>query len=124
MVTFACEGYALAKCVELGYRPWLPGGRALHQTCTRLIRADYCGDGRSHTEDGVWINVYDGLGIQSDTEDWTFEAEWSPEGARCLSTTRLSTMRAQPNCELPVESCGAPEHFTSGTLLMSEYQPR
>ena len=47
--------------------------------------ADYFGDGRSFTVDGALLNLYDGLGIQEDTEAWSFEAEWGPEGARCVS---------------------------------------
>ncbi len=66
--TFGCEGAAIAKCVLMGYRPWASfggaDGVALHQACVRLIRADYCGDGLSHTTNGRTINLYDGLGIQ------------------------------------------------------------
>ena len=51
--TFGCRGTALAKCVELGYKPWKTvGGVSLrdhHQACTRMIRADYCGDGKAWT---------------------------------------------------------------------------
>ena len=32
-----------------------------HQACTRMARADYCGDGTSHTQDGTWIEYYDKL---------------------------------------------------------------
>lgn len=86
--TFACMGGALAKCVLFGYRPWatFQGGSlaSYHQACTRLVRADYCGDGASHTQNGNLINLYDELGIQQDTEDWVFEAEWDEGGARCF----------------------------------------
>src|SRR5262249_37188157 len=71
-VTFACEGYAIYKCISVGYAPWVTfDGHQLadyHQACTRMIRADYCGDGRSWTKDGVWINLYDELSIQNDDE--------------------------------------------------------
>ncbi len=86
--TFACMGGALAKCVLWGYRPWTSRNgvslEAYHQACTRLVRADYCGDGTSYTQQGNRINLYDQLGIQQDTEDWTFEAEWDAGGARCF----------------------------------------
>jgi len=72
LFTFACRGAALAKCVEFGYLPWKTP--SLHQACTRLVRADFCGDGRSWTEDGTLINLYDAAGIQQDTEEWRLEA--------------------------------------------------
>ncbi|UQA55054.1 ADYC domain-containing protein [Polyangium aurulentum] len=103
MITLACRGYAISKCVEMGYRPWVgvqecvaPGncqtipGRQFHQTCTRMIRADYCGDGVPHTKDGMAIDVWDAFGIQSSSPvDWDLEAEWTPTGARCIEHTRL-----------------------------------
>jgi hypothetical protein len=86
--TFACMGGALAKCVLWGYRPWASFNNvqlaAYHQACTRLVRADYCGDGTSYTQQGNRINLYDQLGIQQDTEEWAFEAEWDTGGARCI----------------------------------------
>lgn len=92
--SFACQGSAVAKCIErLGYRPWrtVKGVSLgpLHQACVRAVRADYCGDGVSLTRKGERVNFYDALGIQKDTADWTFEAEWTPEGARCVNDTRL-----------------------------------
>jgi hypothetical protein len=136
--TFACRGHALAKCVELGYAPWksvkvkAPGGHGNldlsladhHQACTRLIRADYCGDGSANTVDGTLLNLYDGIGIQDDTEGWSFEAEWGPGGARCVSRAREAGGVA-PACWQSLQSgaCGAKSHFATGTLLMDEDTP-
>ncbi len=42
-------------------------GRSLqdyHQVCVRMVHADYCGDGTSHTHDGTLINFYDRLGVR------------------------------------------------------------
>jgi hypothetical protein len=99
--TFACENGAIAKCVNWGYKPWAKKGGAsladLHQACTRMARADYCGNGHNHTRDGSLIDVYDRLRVSTRTTessaDWdvgraSFEAEWSTEGATCLSRTR------------------------------------
>lgn len=99
--TFACENGAIAKCVDWGYKPWAKkDGRSLeelHQACTRMARADYCGDGRSHTREDNPIDVYDGLGLLTRateaTAGWeparaSFEAAWTSEGASCLSRTR------------------------------------
>jgi len=86
--TFACMGGAIAKCTLFGYRPWTQlSGTPLapyHQACTRLLRADFCGDGTPHTQDGNRVNLYDPLGVQQDTELWFFEARWDESGARCV----------------------------------------
>jgi hypothetical protein len=126
MITFACEGYALAKCVHLGYVPWLAVDgaplEAHHEACVRMIRADYCGDGRSWTVDGTLINVYDNFGIQQDTEGWHIESEWGPGGARCLSRRRIQA-EGGPSCafERAGEACGSsPAWGPDATLLVSE----
>lgn len=100
-ITFACEAGALAKCASWGYKPWASmNGRSLadaHQACTRMARADYCGDGKSHTRMGTVIDYYDSIGMASRTTiasaAWnpaqaSFEAAWAPDGATCLSRTR------------------------------------
>ncbi|MFY0578506.1 ADYC domain-containing protein [Cystobacter fuscus] len=110
--TFACENGAIAKCVNWGYRPWAKKEGSslaeLHRACTRMARADYCGDGRSHTRDNNLIDMYDGLNVSTRTKvssaAWdvnraSFEAAWSTEGATCLSRTRdgqeVETLMAQ-----------------------------
>jgi hypothetical protein len=104
--TFACEGYALAKCVLFGYAPWRtltecesPGhcaSRSLspfHEACTRMLRADYCGDGTATTRNGTQVDLWDDFGIQTDDElAWRLEAEWSPGGAVCVEETRWPTI--------------------------------
>jgi hypothetical protein len=133
--TFACRNAALGKCVEFGYKPWASvGGVSLadhHQACTRMLRADYCGDGTSYTVDGTPINLYDGLGIQSDAVDWPFEAEWLPSGARAISKKnqtrfKLAKKGKPPPCFKEKLSCDAGdlENFSTGTLLMSEFDKK
>jgi len=94
--SITCTGGAQAKCVRFGYLPWekLPDGTSLwdhHQACTRMIRADYCGDGEPHTRNGTPIVVYDRKGIQDDEQvsGMLFEAAWGPDGAICVSHTRI-----------------------------------
>ena len=137
LFTFACEGFVLAKCVELGYMPWADGQicdtedpedscieatlASRHQACTRALRADYCGDGSSHTVDGVLVNLYDGIGIRGDAEDWLLEAEWDADGARCVVAARVAALPTPPciaTLELP--ECGNPVHFEEGALLFTE----
>jgi hypothetical protein len=123
--TFACEGRgALGKCVSMGYEPWSSSDGVLlakhHQACVRLLRGDYCGDGTPYTTDGSWVNVYDALGVQVDTEDWVFEAEWDASGARCFSKANRSKSNLPCyNARLKTE-CGSLARFTTGTLLMDE----
>ncbi len=134
--TFACHGFVLAKCAEMGYAPWRSAERCVsarclreslasaHQACTRLLRADYCGDGRAWTRDGLLINVYDAYGIQVDTEPWAAEAEWLPEGARCLSEARWKR-GAIPVCGRRLEdpSCGDPANLAAGLSLLVTEKP-
>jgi len=127
LLTFACQGFALYKCIDYGYPPWKKvNGVKLnnhHQACVRMIRADYCGDGRSWTVNGTLINLYDNLGIQSDTESWAVEAEWDIDGARCLSHQRIQSLGATPDCtfERSPAVCGNPPQW-GPTLHVSEAQ--
>jgi hypothetical protein len=100
-VTFSCENGVISKCAGWGYKPWASvNGRSLadaHQACTRMARADYCGDGQSHTRGDTIIEYYDALGFSTRaaraTAAWdparaAFEASWSTDGATCLARTR------------------------------------
>jgi hypothetical protein len=106
-ITLACTNSALAKCVRLGYKPWKTvQGQSLrdyHQACTRMVRADYCGTGIAHTQDGTEINIYDRLGIQKRTNNsgMKFEAAWNSDGAVAISRTRFPETLAQIKRECP-----------------------
>jgi hypothetical protein len=105
-LTFACMDSAAAKCLVLGYKPWASafecksGGacqkvslRPVHQACTRMIRADYCGDGTSHTVNAVPINLWDAFQIQTQSQvssTWKSGAEWTPDGSVCIDTFRYN----------------------------------
>lgn len=136
-VTFACDGHVLAKCVDLGYKPWRQGKvctkkagcttvslAAHHEACSRMLRADYCGDGLSHTVDGVTIGLHDAFGIRVDAADWPLEAEWTAAGARCAARPRVADLPL-PGCwaSLADATCGDPARFESGTLLVTEIAP-
>jgi hypothetical protein len=99
LFTFGCTTGVIAKCYRWGYRPWVTGYgdlAAMHWACTRLARADYCGDGVSHTQDGTWINLWDNLPAPGPIQQhgartpdgMHFEAGWNTDGAVCLSRTR------------------------------------
>jgi hypothetical protein len=124
VITFACISGALGKCVRLGYRPWAQVSNCTtrdcsqvllnnhHQACTRLIRADYCGTGKSYTLNGTFIELYDALNpqIQRQTMKWNIEARWTAEKAECIGDARhaelLSNGRS-PDCD----SDGIPDRF-------------
>ncbi|HET7502508.1 MAG TPA: ADYC domain-containing protein [Kofleriaceae bacterium] len=98
--TFGCTTGVIAKCYRWGYRPWVTGYgdlTTMHWTCTRLARADYCGNGVPHTRNGTWINVWDKLPAPGPIQDhggllppagMLFEAGWNTGGAVCLSRAR------------------------------------
>jgi hypothetical protein len=116
LFSFACRHASIAKCVEFGYKSWL--GYADHQhACVRMLRADYCGDGVSHTVNGTPINLYDDAGVQADTESWPVDAEWTADGALCVNHHRGG---AEPSCYAQKYSatCGS---FAGGALLINEY---
>ncbi len=134
-VTFACRGAVLAKCVEWGYRPWATTTACKkndkkckevaladhHQACTRMARADYCGEGYPHTINDTPIDIIDKLSPQIQAEStaniagWTVEAEWGPDGALCVGESlRLhmleelgkDTLPADCLDKLELKSCG------------------
>lgn len=114
-VTMACRDAAVGKCAEWGYYPWsLP---EYHQACTRLIRADYCGDGNAHTLEGTPIHVLDEIGIEDVEPGVTYavEAEWTAAGASCLDLAHTRLAAPTLACELP--ACGEP--FASGGLIQT-----
>jgi hypothetical protein len=91
-----------------------------HQACTRLLRADYCGDGTSHTVDSMQVNMYDAMGLRTDSEEWGFEAEWDARGAICADTSRLPNTTPACAARLNEKGCGDVSNFDKGTLLFSE----
>jgi len=104
--TLTCTTGVMGKCVRLGYKPWAStaGGVPLLDTfraCTRMFRADYCGDGVPHTREGTPIDVFDALGIQKSESPATmsFEAAWDADGAVCVKKTRIPELL--PLADLP-----------------------
>jgi ADYC domain len=129
--TFACRHYAIAKCLEMGYRSWTTkNGESLQPytvSCTRALRADYCGTGDSYTIDGTVIDVYDRAGIQAVTQpSWPIEAEWNPNGARCMAPASkdrfTNTNQILPPCYLLLVLTGCGETFRPGTYFVDRFQ--
>jgi hypothetical protein len=86
---FGCISGAVGKSVVWGYAPW-DFGAETHQTATRVVRADYCGDGVSWTVTGTGLQLEDAFGVWSfaDSSEAT-EAIWTRDGAACLGEPRL-----------------------------------
>lgn len=124
VLTIGCERSAIEKCINGGYRPWVTrSGVSLdpyHQACVRMLRADYCGDGVSHTKPGAKVNLYDPLGIQQDDEKWVLEAQWTATGAQCLNTLNLAPLNAPCLATLGTPTCGQATSLTGDTLIISE----
>jgi hypothetical protein len=96
---------AIAKCIGWGYSKYSGEHRDIHQACTRMARADYCGDGTFHTVPGMAIDFEDvwGLEVLGDDPGATkvkqVEALWTRDGAYCVDKTRLK------ECQKVVEKC-------------------
>jgi len=121
--TFACETGAITKCIRWGYKPWASHNgqplTELHQACTRMARADYCGDGRTHTHQDTVFDIYDTVALNARTTEasalWdpargSFEAAWGPDGALCMSHTRDGR-----TVESVVQEC--PNRFRTGPVV-------
>ena len=122
VISWSCTTGVLAHCVQWGYRPWAEAEdckkkdkkgnwkkckdvslRDHHQACTRMARADYCGDGETWTIPGTQIDIWDNLEpqLQVRAGDWDIEAEWTPDGAWCLNDIRQQGWKEEglyPSC--------------------------
>lgn len=114
-ISLGCTSGVLAKCVRWGYRPWeVKNGVPLeqhHQACTRMARADYCGNGTSYTVEGTKVDIYDVVPVLTRNPSLLslFESSWTPDGAYCIARERWLSLTGllPPNCtanfELAIE---------------------
>jgi hypothetical protein len=127
VLTYSCTSGVIAKCVSWGYAPWVVGPD-VHAACTRMARADYCGDGTPWTMDGTSIGVHDTLGVQARLAAGTmvFEAAWSPSGAVCIARTRYAIHDAAgeglvPACVVDLPRCaGLDDPAANGAVLAND----
>jgi hypothetical protein len=129
---FGCTAGVVAKCYRWGYRPWLnndPGFARLHWSCTRMARADYCGDGRTWTYDGTLINLWDRAPAPgpfnthgSPPPQFLFEAGWSTQGAVCLSKQRWATLPPEFASACPGRLVAPGAATSVGTVCDTESQ--
>ncbi len=119
-LNFTCFDGVIWKCFTWGYDPGTsslntPDPRddpwRVHQACTRMARADRCGDGTPNTFEETSIVIRDRVPYgQPNIDDPTvpplrvptvdppppnvywFEAAWTMDGAMCLSRERWNSM--------------------------------
>jgi hypothetical protein len=104
-LSFVCLQRDVAKCLRRGYlyESSTPDERVeLFEACTRMMRADYCGDGNSYTIDGTQIDQWDNRGVAAPDHlpGVTFEAAWTPHGMACYQHPRWPA-EALPGGTLP-----------------------
>jgi hypothetical protein len=127
--TFGCHNGVIAKCYRWGYQPWKDavGENRMkhgHAACTRMARADYCGNGEEHTQDNTRIVPWDNLAPQPvilhpDQVDplMVFEGGWTPSGAKCLNHWRWANMPASCPWKL------TPPQYGANNELLNRCQP-
>ncbi|HWN68154.1 MAG TPA: ADYC domain-containing protein, partial [Haliangium sp.] len=121
--TFACTSGVLAKCARnWGYKPWkqvtTSSGRRialqpLHQACTRAARADYCGDGISHTRNGTLIDLFDryGLNVREQVKGFNAEAGFTTAGAAWVTRPRWPRGDEDRGDQVQLGTCARPKHI-------------
>lgn len=149
LITFACTNGVIAHCVEWGYVPWAESKECknfkkgkhcetvslqdYHQACTRMARADYCGTGEPWTVPGTPLDIWDHLSPQISERQlqWKIEAEWTPDGAYCLSDIRQQGWKEEglyPKCgkafdkhNKKIKDCGTLKNHRA--MLVSSFDP-
>lgn len=125
--SFSCMDGAIAKCVAWGWAPW-KASADVHQACTRMVRADYCGTGISFTRNGVPIWSWDGKGPDDRPADQLFEAGWGRDGAKCVQRTRFDATRdgaaVFPSCWSSIPRCGSTADALQAGALVVNTSPR
>jgi hypothetical protein len=101
--TFSCARGVIAECArDWGYKPWKTLDSAahgdvsllpLHLACVRAARADYCGDGISHTRNGTLIDIADryGFNVHVHIPGFQDESAFGPDTALWVRAPRWPT---------------------------------
>jgi len=117
--SFACTKRDAAFCITTGYHDDQGDNQAqLFEACTRMMRADYCGDGKSYTKDGTFISAWDNKGIAEEPSipPLEFEAAWNRKGVVCWARPRwnASSGVARPPCLTKSNQCPRPPPANPG----------
>jgi hypothetical protein len=87
--SFVCVKRDAAKCLRLGYS--VVEHEDLFEACTRMMTADYCGNGKSFTKEKTEVQVWDvpdHVAQATPNDEVVFEAVWDANGAVCMARTR------------------------------------
>jgi hypothetical protein len=95
---------AIGKCLLWPRGPngvgWIPTSsndtQLAFNACLRAVRADYCGEGVTHTVDGTQIDLYGVTEKHSSNPPYLLEATWNERGALCIIHARWA--RLSPTC--------------------------
>ena len=96
---------AVGKCIlwpnGQGFAPQAADHGNEFNACIRAVRADYCGNGITHTVDGTHIDLYrvphPPQPPHTPYQSFLLEAWWNEKGAICVIHARWLTM--SPNCQ-------------------------
>jgi hypothetical protein len=87
----ACSDAAVGKAASWGYygQAKMSGHYHALETAIRVVRADYCYDGGSHTKAGTPVQVEDVWGYRAITDEaMPIEAVWGADGLLCAGHPR------------------------------------
>lgn len=128
----ACLSGAIGKSASWGYTPW-DYDTQTHEMATRMVRADYCGDGTSNTQPGTLIWVESPWGPdpeapdENDPLEYEVEAVWDFDHNRasCVDVARLDPHGTQTGHQcsgfsLPTCTNG---HFNGQSTKIFTYTP-
>ncbi|MCY0991326.1 ADYC domain-containing protein [Nannocystis sp. ILAH1] len=106
LLYLACDTGATGKAADLGYYDWArsQGDLELFETAIRVLRADYCYDGQSHTKPGVELVLEDRWGIHGPSPEHAMdpvEAVWGPNGLLCHGKGRLTDIACLSKRKVP-----------------------
>jgi len=100
---------------------------------TRMVRADYCGQGEGTTNTGMMIDKFDDRNIQTadNLPDQAFEAGWTAAGAVCVAHVRVkdntSLVRLAASCPRLAgklgETCTPETARAAGAMLFNRSRP-
>jgi len=104
-ISFSCPWGAIGKCVYQNRDGFVwknpitdDHSDQLHQACVRAMRADYCGNGRSHTFDGTLLHIFRATAGRSASDPrYKLEALWDASGAVCVQSTRYEVDPTDPS---------------------------
>ncbi|MCY1032109.1 ADYC domain-containing protein [Corallococcus sp. BB11-1] len=133
---FFVGGGVIAKCIDWGYAPWSGAVNGddvaleSHELCTRMARADYCGEGRSNTLDGTPLSF---MGPQAalalspggypvatvEHGQYALEAVWRRDSCGtvrplCLGKKRWDSLSLEATCLNRALEAGIPPVIATG----------